>query len=422
MKKIKIEDNFFDQMKNYKYVRFKKVNFVITLLLIIFYILTIISLFSFNANLVNRWTIVLLWVSIIGMLISLIVELICWIQYNIIRFRSGKFSSGLVNLFLILFFVYLVVFVLSAVLPEERRLLIPAIIAAVAALFASILALFGIHYTMTKKSEERMYKNKLVFVKSDSTSDSIEYNLHMDIDSGLLNVCVKNVSNNFGFLCGIYSICGCDIYAKEEKLPYFPIEPKTSYYLKNISYKIGDEQLLIVYKDIENKYYYINIHIISSKNYEIINNDVCDMEFVQERLKTTKRIEERLKNKYKKACDIKENYVEEYISINKEETKPKHTKQIAGYEIILDENDNVLTDIDLLEKLKKERLSISRANKIKAFMIFTNQQLVALATYKPTNYERFISIYGLGEGKYKLYGECFVEIIIKHMKEKMIKM
>ena len=44
-------------------------------------------------------------------------------------------------------------------------------------------------------------------------------------------------------------------------------------------------------------------------------------------------------------------------------------------------------------------------------MIFNNQQLVAIATYKPSNKEEFISIYGLGEKKYELYGVQMIEIV-----------
>ena len=44
-------------------------------------------------------------------------------------------------------------------------------------------------------------------------------------------------------------------------------------------------------------------------------------------------------------------------------------------------------------------------------MIFNNQQLVALATYKPKNREEFISLYGLGQIKYELYGERMISLI-----------
>ena len=47
-------------------------------------------------------------------------------------------------------------------------------------------------------------------------------------------------------------------------------------------------------------------------------------------------------------------------------------------------------------------------------MIFNNQQLVALATYKPKDENSFISIYGLGQKKYDFYGELFIHIIISY--------
>ncbi|MDE7433384.1 MAG: HRDC domain-containing protein, partial [Lachnospiraceae bacterium] len=299
---------------------------------------------------------------------------------------------------------------------QKIQSLLPTIIAAVATFFAAILALMGIHYSMMKKQEERMYKNRLVFEKDNVIDESIAYVLRRDTDCNSIDVCIKNISDNFGFLCSIYRICGCDIYAIEDQLPYFPIAPKKSYIIKNISYKTGDDQLILIYKDIEGKHYYIHLRILSNHNFEIMRIDLCNMSFISERLKVTKRMEEKLKlKKSKKVITKSEAELEETVSVNKENTKPIHTKHVNGYEIIVNESGEDLTDMALLEKLKKERLTISRENRVKAYIIFNNQQLVAMATYKPIDYESFISIYGLGEGKYNLYGEQFIEIIKKHI-------
>ena len=239
--------------------------------------------------------------------------------------------------------------------------------------------------------------------------------MRRDVNSNSIDICIRNISDNFGFLCGVYRICGCDLYSIEDKLPYFPIAPKKSYIVKNISYKTGDDQLILIYKDIEEKYYYIHMRILSNHKFEIMRIDLCNMSFISERLKVTKRMEEKLKSKKSKKIITKsEAELEEIISMNKENTKPIYTKFFNGYELITDVDGNEITDQMLLDKLKEARLVIAKENRVKEYIIFNNQQLVALATYKPINYESFISIYGLGEGKYNLYGEQFIEIIKKH--------
>lgn len=158
------------------------------------------------------------------------------------------------------------------------------------------------------------------------------------------------------------------------------------------------------------------MRILSNQTFDIINIDICDMNFIQQRLKTTARMAKKLTINDNRTIDEKiDSATDDIVNINKESTKPLRTKEIDGYEIIVNENGDELTDRALLEKLKKARLIISRANRVRAYMIFNNQQLVALATYKPINHRAFISIYGLGEGKYNLYGKDFIDIIKIHI-------
>ncbi len=53
-------------------------------------------------------------------------------------------------------------------------------------------------------------------------------------------------------------------------------------------------------------------------------------------------------------------------------------------------------------------------------MIFNMQQLIALATYKPHDEISFISIFGLDKKKYDLFGEGFIQIILKHDKVELV--
>ena len=48
------------------------------------------------------------------------------------------------------------------------------------------------------------------------------------------------------------------------------------------------------------------------------------------------------------------------------------------------------------------------------------QQLIALATYKPHDEISFISIFGLDKKKYDLFGEGFIQIILKHDKVELV--
>ena len=81
-------------------------------------------------------------------------------------------------------------------------------------------------------------------------------------------------------------------------------------------------------------------------------------------------------------------------------------------ELVVDNDGEILTDTALLTKLKKERARIAKESKLKPYMVFNNQQLVAIATHKPKDKEEFISIYGLGEIKYEFYGKNIIENFI----------
>ena len=418
MNKKNKKDDFFGQMQNYEIDKMDRVNFkfIIIIAVPILSIIIFTTLFLTNANTINNVTLGILMASFFLSLLLGLFYLGFIIGKNIAEFISGKLSSGIVIIIIMIILIFAAISITNNIIPEKIQPLLSTIIAALATLFAAILALMGIHYTATKKQEERMYKNKLVFVKDEATDETVEYVLRQDKDCKSIDICIRNISDNFGFLCGVYRVCGCDLYSIEDKLPYFPIAPKKSYNLKSVNYKAGDDQLILIYKDIEDKYYYIHLRIVSSQNIEIMKIDLCNMSFVSERLKLTKRMEEKLKSKQKKNVIKKtEVELEEAVSMNKENTKPIYTKSVNGYELIIDEGGNDLTDKTLLEKLKKERLTISRENRVKAYIIFNNQQLVAMATYKPIDYESFISIYGLGEGKYNLYGERFIEIIKNHI-------
>ncbi|MDE6284251.1 MAG: hypothetical protein K2M17_00715, partial [Bacilli bacterium] len=286
------KDDFFDQMQNFEDDRMNRFNIKFCLVLGVFIvpIIILVAMFFTNANTINKATTTMLMVFLFLSLLLGLFRLIYFILKNSIEFVLGKLSSGIINIIILLILVFATIFIMNNIIPEKIQSLLPTIIAAVATFFAAILALMGIHYSMMKKQEERMYKNRLAFEKDNVTDESIPYILRRDTDCNSIDVCIRNISDNFGFLCSIYRICGCDIYAIEDKLPYCPIAPKKSYMIKNISYKTGDDQLILIYKDIEDKYYYIHLRILSSHNFEIMKINLCNMSFINERLKLTKRM------------------------------------------------------------------------------------------------------------------------------------
>ncbi len=82
-----------------------------------------------------------------------------------------------------------------------------------------------------------------------------------------------------------------------------------------------------------------------------------------------------------------------------------------GFQVVADDDGEIITDMELLAELRAVRLQISREENLAAFHILTNKQLVSIATYRPETREEFVSLYGLGEGKYETYGAKFIEAI-----------
>ncbi|MCD8372154.1 MAG: HRDC domain-containing protein, partial [Clostridia bacterium] len=60
--------------------------------------------------------------------------------------------------------------------------------------------------------------------------------------------------------------------------------------------------------------------------------------------------------------------------------------------------------IGLLSYLHDLRLKIAREIDRPAYYVMANSSLVTLATYCPVTKEQFVNLYGLGGGKYSIYG------------------
>jgi ATP-dependent DNA helicase RecQ len=75
---------------------------------------------------------------------------------------------------------------------------------------------------------------------------------------------------------------------------------------------------------------------------------------------------------------------------------------------------NTEKDIDekiLFEKLKSLRKKVAEAEKVPAYIVFSNASLLDMCRRKPTSLIQFSAVNGVGEVKLEKYGEAFVEVI-----------
>jgi ATP-dependent DNA helicase RecQ len=67
----------------------------------------------------------------------------------------------------------------------------------------------------------------------------------------------------------------------------------------------------------------------------------------------------------------------------------------------------------IFEALRQKRLEVSQAQKLPAYMIFSDKTLLQMAQEKPTTKAQMLAISGVGELKWERYGEEFLEAIAK---------
>ncbi|MBQ3066553.1 MAG: HRDC domain-containing protein [Clostridia bacterium] len=91
-----------------------------------------------------------------------------------------------------------------------------------------------------------------------------------------------------------------------------------------------------------------------------------------------------------------------------------HFVEKEGFYVVATEDGTIITDMELLKKLRALRLDIAKEQNVRAYHIMKNETLVSVATYRPTTKEQFVAIKGLGEARYASFGERFIEVIKKH--------
>ena len=288
MNKRKRKSDFFDDMLHYKECRFNRLHLLLS------GIEAVILLSGIIITGLIIWDIVIQsWVAITALILVClggyigILNLAIFATKNSDDFARGKFSSGMANFLMLLILAAVIVGILIVILPDKWQSIIPAIIAAIVAILCAVLAIMGVHYTETKKRETRRYNNKLIFSIEKKFDEAIEYKLEREMDSKYTSLCIKNISDNYGSFYGVYRIGECSVVQIGKDFKYAPIAPKTSYIIKSIGYKELNEQFILVYKDIEDVYYYLHCQVISSRKIDIIRSGVCDMNYIRMRIKET---------------------------------------------------------------------------------------------------------------------------------------
>lgn len=98
---------------------------------------------------------------------------------------------------------------------------------------------------------------------------------------------------------------------------------------------------------------------------------------------------------------------------------PLCTADISGFDVTLlanmaDENTANYENLPLYKALKQYRYEKSKAENIKAYYVFKNDELIEIIKLMPTVPEQLKSIRGFGEGKIQKYGNEIVNIVNKY--------
>lgn len=94
-----------------------------------------------------------------------------------------------------------------------------------------------------------------------------------------------------------------------------------------------------------------------------------------------------------------------------EKIENNETLKFEGFDIVIDENGEVLTDLELLKVLNQKRKEIVKEKNVSSFLVASNRVLVGIATYKPKTKEECLKIKGVGENWFKSYGKTFLDLV-----------
>ena len=88
-----------------------------------------------------------------------------------------------------------------------------------------------------------------------------------------------------------------------------------------------------------------------------------------------------------------------------------YTVNVDGFDLVCNKEGEIVTDTDLLEKLRQVRSDLAHKEQLPTYCICSNSALVGLATYKPADKKGWLAIKGLGETTFAKYGPQFLKLI-----------
>lgn len=89
------------------------------------------------------------------------------------------------------------------------------------------------------------------------------------------------------------------------------------------------------------------------------------------------------------------------------------TAKFEKFDVIINKEGEILTDVDLLKELDEARTKIMKEKNLTSFVVASNKILVRIATEKPKTKEQFLNVKGVGEKWFENYGQTFLKIINK---------
>lgn len=105
--------------------------------------------------------------------------------------------------------------------------------------------------------------------------------------------------------------------------------------------------------------------------------------------------------------------IKKYFSPPKE--KDSVIIDLNEFDLMIDDNGELLTDVSLLMKLKEKRHALSVERRMSPNLIYTNKQLVVLATLKPVCKATYTALSGFTAKSWDAYGCIIAKVIKEHV-------
>lgn len=180
-----------------------------------------------------------------------------------------------------------------------------------------------------------------------------------------------------------------------------------------INYKLNELDCYGALKSIKTKHVFDIVEFLIEENYLYRTQGL----YPTVRVNSDKSIED--------IYNIDLSIVEEIIALNNTNAKPQiqtvddgMTIVVEGWDVYIDEDGALLTDVELLKRLQSLRKKIGDENDIPYYCVAWDRVLVQLATKKPTTREEFLSIKGIRDRWFDNNGQAFMKEIREYVEGK----